>query len=536
LERFDGISWKSANAPPNGREIFKNDLGVLRERLDAAQLAALNFDAAWGLLRGEDLVVNGKSFHDADAWWEAAQAGDGLTSSAERVSASYRCTFEKMRAAQESLYPWVIRHLKPRSFNGRQRRERLPGAAIEHDNVDAPESGLQLSEAALLPFLLAARATVYARDSRPVFAEGLASSYEAFLHTRKSTDAAIDHDDDKVTDDSPSDRIGEWYLNQLERSLPFQGSQISSTHPKVAATTQRVLNAWKQGEKVLVFCHYIATGRVLRQAISRLIHEEIERQVAERLGCKAGQASERLELLGRRFFDTDSPARKACDNEVMAVLQSHSALKAHHAHLLEVTRRYLRTPSFLARYFPLDQDRFDVAAIEKAFAGSDASGLSLRKLLEGFFEFLEHRCVEKERAHYLDAIRQVQTGGISGKEATGAFAEDELQGSGAELLLPNVRLVNGSTKQETRQRLMRTFNSPFFPEVLIASSVMAEGVDLHRFCRFVIHHDLCWNPSTLEQRTGRLDRIGAKVEQCGQPIRVYLPTLLRPKMKKCIVW
>jgi hypothetical protein len=38
-------------------------------------------------------------------------------------------------------------------------------------------------------------------------------------------------------------------------------------------------------------------------------------------------------------------------------------------------------------------------------------------------------------------------------------------------------LVNGATRGETRQRLMLTFNSPFFPEVLIASSVMAEGVD-----------------------------------------------------------
>jgi superfamily II DNA/RNA helicase len=68
--------------------------------------------------------------------------------------------------------------------------------------------------------------------------------------------------------------------------------------------------------------------------------------------------------------------------------------------------------------------------------------------------------------------------------------------------------------------------------VLIASSVMAEGVDLHRFCRYVIHHDLCWNPSTLEQRTGRVDRIGAKVERCGQPIRVYLPYLAETQDEK----
>jgi hypothetical protein len=41
----------------------------------------------------------------------------------------------------------------------------------------------------------------------------------------------------------------------------------------------------------------------------------------------------------------------------------------------------------------------------------------------------------------------------------------------------------------------------------------------------VIHHDLDWNPSSLEQRTGRIDRLGAKAERCGRPIRVYLPYL-----------
>ena len=70
---------------------------------------------------------------------------------------------------------------------------------------------------------------------------------------------------------------------------------------------------------------------------------------------------------------------------------------------------------------------------------------------------------------------------------------------------------------------MSTFNTPFYPEVLIASSVLAEGVDLHLNCRYVIHHDLCWNPSTLEQRTGRIDRINAKAERCGKPIEIYLP-------------
>ena len=47
-------------------------------------------------------------------------------------------------------------------------------------------------------------------------------------------------------------------------------------------------------------------------------------------------------------------------------------------------------------------------------------------------------------------------------------------------------------------------------------------IDLHRYCRYVIHHDLDWNPSDIEQRTGRIDRLGCKAEG-KHPIAVFLP-------------
>jgi superfamily II DNA/RNA helicase len=90
---------------------------------------------------------------------------------------------------------------------------------------------------------------------------------------------------------------------------------------------------------------------------------------------------------------------------------------------------------------------------------------------------------------------------------------------------PSIYTEPGTPPRDVRRRLMLAFNSPFFPEVLIASAVMAEGVDLHLECRYVIHHDLDWNPSVLEQRTGRLDRLGSKAEASGQPIVVYEPYL-----------
>lgn len=53
--------------------------------------------------------------------------------------------------------------------------------------------------------------------------------------------------------------------------MPLNDSIISGGHPKVAATAQRAIEAWRNGEKVVVFCHYIQTGRVLRQVISQLM-------------------------------------------------------------------------------------------------------------------------------------------------------------------------------------------------------------------------------------------------------------------------
>jgi len=61
---------------------------------------------------------------------------------------------------------------------------------------------------------------------------------------------------------------------------------------------------------------------------------------------------------------------------------------------------------------------------------------------------------------------------------------------------------------------------------------MAEGVDLHLNCRYIIHHDLCWNPSTLEQRTGRVDRINAKAEKCNMPINIYIPYISQTQNEK----
>lgn len=91
-----------------------------------------------------------------------------------------------------------------------------------------------------------------------------------------------------------------------------------------------------------------------------------------------------------------------------------------------------------------------------------------------------------------------------------------------------VALVQGGTKSELRNAIFCGFNTPLLPEILVCTSVGQEGIDLHRECSHVIHYDLGWNPATIEQRTGRTDRIGSKAERdrrCAIARQLALPGL-----------
>jgi superfamily II DNA/RNA helicase len=153
-----------------------------------------------------------------------------------------------------------------------------------------------------------------------------------------------------------------------------------------------------------------------------------------------------------------------------------------------VFRRILMAEEFLLRY---------LADVEKERTEKWADYLSERyvKPLDGHLESL------RDRVHaYLETLVRAKKNHalLSGYHA-GAENRNVVQ------------LVKGDT--QNRDRYFLGFNTPYRPEILVSTSVGQEGIDLHRECRHVLHHDLCWNPATIEQRTGRVDRIGSKVER-----------------------
>lgn len=64
-----------------------------------------------------------------------------------------------------------------------------------------------------------------------------------------------------------------------------------------------------------------------------------------------------------------------------------------------------------------------------------------------------------------------------------------------------------SGERPTRPAQLRAaFNSPFWPFILISTSVGQEGLDFHPYCHAVVHWNLPTNPIDLEQREGRVHR------------------------------
>lgn len=72
----------------------------------------------------------------------------------------------------------------------------------------------------------------------------------------------------------------------------------------------------------------------------------------------------------------------------------------------------------------------------------------------------------------------------------------------------SVVCLNGSMDLEERRRVQRQFAEK--ARILVSTDAGGEGLNL-QFAHIIINYDLPWNPMRIEQRIGRVDRIGQKL-------------------------
>jgi ERCC4-related helicase len=72
--------------------------------------------------------------------------------------------------------------------------------------------------------------------------------------------------------------------------------------------------------------------------------------------------------------------------------------------------------------------------------------------------------------------------------------------------------IDGDVPIKERYRRIEEFRTRHEKRIMISSEVGAEGLDF-QFCDVLVNYDLPWNPMQVEQRIGRLDRMGQKSER-----------------------
>jgi len=91
-------------------------------------------------------------------------------------------------------------------------------------------------------------------------------------------------------------------------------------------------------------------------------------------------------------------------------------------------------------------------------------------------------------------------------KATIHYLFERLQDTGIQSII-----LEGDPKLD-KTEIVRQFESSEKLRVLLSTEVGSEGIDL-QFCSTLINYDLPWNPMKVEQRIGRIDRIGQEAEK-----------------------
>ena len=160
------------------------------------------------------------------------------------------------------------------------------------------------------------------------------------------------------------------------------------------------------------------------------------------------------------------------------------------------------TPVHLAEAIQPDRNELEslqtLAARLEALSGlgKDFKALSLLKLLEkwvreGYNVIVFCRFIDT--ANYL--------GEVLGPALRKSFDKKDF----------SAETITSELPDEDRRAKIRAMES--FPrKVLFATDCMSEGINLQEQFNAVVHYDLPWNPNRLEQREGRVDRLGQMSE------------------------
>ncbi|RKR26775.1 helicase-like protein [Acidovorax sp. 93] len=323
-----------------------------------------------------------------------------------------------------------------------------------------------------------------------------------------------------------TDRGNQIALRHIEEAQRALTARRTTAHPKVAAVSDAIRPVLDAGEKVLVFCHHRATAAELLAALERSskakdVVQGGPPEFVWRAAWKQLSEDEKWKQLGLRHDDTDLIKKRErnknlirpildwfCTPGLRAQISSWiddpaSSAEALAKQLSDIRPRNAKegTPSILQ----------SATSLVKVLL--DEQSTSTRKLLTNISSGA--RTFAGTASHLPGRLDE-------GFRVMGSWSHDGHSDAPATLYT------------RTPDVVIALFNSPFGPDVLVATDRLSEGVDLHRWCRHLIHYELDPSPVRTLQRNGRVRRVGSWAAISKQPLKYAYPTFGGTRDEKAV--
>lgn len=262
-------------------------------------------------------------------------------------------------------------------------------------------------------------------------------------------------------------------------------------HSKMHAVSAAVNAKIEEGEKVLIFCHHHATA------------QELTAHLAKVLPKAAAPRSPTPALWRKAWANALDPAGQERHEDILR----ETFIKWLCADLIRTqTWKWICATS--GSEVSLERALSETRG--RHCGGQETIAAAAQKLFEMLIHSKSSRGVLRE-AGARDSLELLP--GSNGASRVLGVCEPSKNKEEGPLFIHN--------KQP--DTIISIFNSPFGPDVLVVTDKLSEGIDLHRYCRHLIHYELDPSPIRTVQRNGRLRRVNSWAAITRLPILYAYP-------------
>jgi len=378
---------------------------------------------------------------------------------------------EKAKNAIEAMSPYVIRH----SIDDLPKEQKALGVSVDW-GISVPKANPEELEIML-------RMDRMLRAAKNAGAKSLGATNDPRFHVGwQHLDAVRETMRDEVTRlREPVKALVEKHLHQIKLLRNKVG-----VHSKIAAVTKVIAETIKMGEKIVIFCHHHATAQELTVRLDNVLpkisapstlDKPIWKNAWEQILEQPAHEVKHAELLRDTFIEW------LCSDLIRAQTESWIGTIPKSASSL-------------------------VNALQRTHARHSRAETIQQAAQRVYHELLNSRSSKAVLLQAADSL-EFLPGANGASRVLGVCEPTERK----DLFIHN----------QQPDTVISVFGSPFGPDVLIVTDKLSEGIDLHRYCRHLIHYELDSSPIRTVQRNGRIRRVNSWAAVTNQKILYAYP-------------